>query len=846
MFNCMPYTIGGVTYLAQDLNVECFTPIHNGFRALAGLLIAFFGAGFPLVFAFLLRRQRAELADAAVFARLGFLYDGYTLERGLYAWESIVMVRKAVVVMIGSLVKDAYNQLFASVTLLVVALLLQSFFQPYKRRFFNIVEGASLATIILTQMLSMFYLRADSLVNVCAGKTAVFVVDEQGTTCADVTGAAATYNLFTTVALASLNFAFVAAMLFFLVRLWATDKAEEAPDGAVARCARAAARCCKRCRGIICHARTGAGAKSAELTRKLTTKTSLRFAAAASSKRGSLRAILPPIVASFDQLSAVVAKSEIVDVLAGAGTGEQQSSEGVFSVANPMSVGRQILRSGIRDPLVAADRADRNAEEKANAAISDANARVAAATAALAAANARAERLVSKAERAAAESAKRKIDEAEARAEARIAEAKAAASAAIAEADEARRAAYLVRSTLPEDVASTILPAVTSSADEDAAPYAPAVGASNKAPSASNTKASPSFAPAVGASDKVPVPAPAGNVSHASRAHFAPTQARSPLPSRTGSAGPAPAPAEQPAPERFERRFDDDDEWFVSLEDGRSEWLLPAGAVLVGEREWRPPRAAAAAVAAAEEEELRKMIARLSAATESAHVARAEALEARRAAADAHATLAALATHRQRQDQPQQPPQPQPQPQPQRQQQHQQQHQQQMPRPQEQLLQQIELDNKRPLTSASLITQSPIHAGASTQTPTHLLAPAITQLLDSPPPEAALFSFASTFMQQRTFPSTQLVSNQSGAAATATDPQGRSQPQLALGAEAGQSTSLSFPSPGAEAPPGADAPTGAGTPHHRGVRAFFESRLPEHMRSQRGQRMAPVQTDSDK
>ena len=236
MFNCMPYSIGGVTYLAQDLSVECYTPLHNGFRGLAGLLIAFFGAGFPLVFAFVLRRQRAQLADAAVFARLGFLYDGYALDRGAFAWESVVMVRKAVVVMIGSLVKDAYNQLFSSVTLLVLALLLQSFFQPYKTRFFNVVEGASLATVILTQMLSMFYLRADSLVNVCAGKSAVFVVDEQGTTCADVTGAAATYNLLTTVALASLNFAFVAAMLFFLARIWAAERAEEAPDSVVARC----------------------------------------------------------------------------------------------------------------------------------------------------------------------------------------------------------------------------------------------------------------------------------------------------------------------------------------------------------------------------------------------------------------------------------------------------------------------------------------------------------------------------------------------------------------------------------------------------------------------------------
>jgi hypothetical protein len=41
MFNCMPFSVGGTTYLAQDLSVSCYDTLHNGFRALAGLLIAF-------------------------------------------------------------------------------------------------------------------------------------------------------------------------------------------------------------------------------------------------------------------------------------------------------------------------------------------------------------------------------------------------------------------------------------------------------------------------------------------------------------------------------------------------------------------------------------------------------------------------------------------------------------------------------------------------------------------------------------------------------------------------------------------------------------------------------------
>jgi hypothetical protein len=124
IFNCLPYTVGGSTYLAQDLSVKCYDGLHNGFRGLAGLLISFFGAGFPLLFAYILRRQRTELSKPETFARFGFLYDGYSIDRGMFAWESAVMVRKAAVVMIGSLVKDEYRQIFSSVSLLAVTLYL--------------------------------------------------------------------------------------------------------------------------------------------------------------------------------------------------------------------------------------------------------------------------------------------------------------------------------------------------------------------------------------------------------------------------------------------------------------------------------------------------------------------------------------------------------------------------------------------------------------------------------------------------------------------------------------------------------------------------------------------------
>jgi hypothetical protein len=75
VWNCLPYSVGGTYYLAQDLAVPCYDTTHNAFRGVSGLLIACFGLGFPLLFAALLRARRHELHKPEVFEKLGFLCE---------------------------------------------------------------------------------------------------------------------------------------------------------------------------------------------------------------------------------------------------------------------------------------------------------------------------------------------------------------------------------------------------------------------------------------------------------------------------------------------------------------------------------------------------------------------------------------------------------------------------------------------------------------------------------------------------------------------------------------------------------------------------------------------------
>jgi hypothetical protein len=222
VFDC-PYTVKGVSYLRADLSVACNTPAHKTAMVLAGVLIVLFMGGFPLMFAFILRRRRDQLNAPRVFEKFGFLYDGYSIDRGMYAWESIIMVRKAGVVMIGALVRDSYFQIIAATIFMTTFLFLQAYFHPYNRRMYNVMESVSLLGIIMTQTISTFFLRSENLMSGCSGASLSKVVDVSGRTCRDVQNSAATSDIVTTFLLAAINVILLLAMLGVMFHNWRSD-----------------------------------------------------------------------------------------------------------------------------------------------------------------------------------------------------------------------------------------------------------------------------------------------------------------------------------------------------------------------------------------------------------------------------------------------------------------------------------------------------------------------------------------------------------------------------------------------------------------------------------------------
>jgi hypothetical protein len=121
------------------------------------------------------------------------------------------------------LIKDEYNQIFASVSLLVIALFLQANFQPYEKRLFNYLEGVALVTVMLTQLISMFFLRSDSQLSQCLGQASSFVINLEGTTCGDVRASSPKNEIVTTASLAIVNIVFLIGIFLLMVRMWLSE-----------------------------------------------------------------------------------------------------------------------------------------------------------------------------------------------------------------------------------------------------------------------------------------------------------------------------------------------------------------------------------------------------------------------------------------------------------------------------------------------------------------------------------------------------------------------------------------------------------------------------------------------
>ena len=163
MFRCREEVIDGKQLLEVDVSIVCFTGPHITGMVAAGILALLMNVVFPIVLVYVLWKNRSRLHTSAIQSRYGFLYMGYSIQRGFYWWEAVVLLRKFTVLMVASSISDPFYQSLVGVCAMVAFLVLQVNFRPYDRALLNRLEMAVMVCLCMTQVVSLGYFRASAL-----------------------------------------------------------------------------------------------------------------------------------------------------------------------------------------------------------------------------------------------------------------------------------------------------------------------------------------------------------------------------------------------------------------------------------------------------------------------------------------------------------------------------------------------------------------------------------------------------------------------------------------------------------------------------------------------------------
>ena len=191
---CGSEAVDGAYWLASDLSVQCYVGQHAVTMVVAVIVLVLVGLGTPVLIVRLLGRvHHVTLREASFVNAYAFLYQGYartadmttrraTLVANLTSqgalsllppespwrwlqrcfgkrkqllwWEAVVLLRKASIVMLATVVTDKFYQVVGAVLLFAGSMTLQQHFSPYARPLFNHLEQLSLADLYVTAAVS--------------------------------------------------------------------------------------------------------------------------------------------------------------------------------------------------------------------------------------------------------------------------------------------------------------------------------------------------------------------------------------------------------------------------------------------------------------------------------------------------------------------------------------------------------------------------------------------------------------------------------------------------------------------------------------------------------------------
>eukprot|EP01064_Diplonema_japonicum_P009405 TRINITY_DN16901_c0_g1_i1.p1 TRINITY_DN16901_c0_g1~~TRINITY_DN16901_c0_g1_i1.p1 ORF type:complete len:1419 (+),score=116.81 TRINITY_DN16901_c0_g1_i1:44-4300(+) len=119
---------GTIRVAQADPRVEC-----DEESLLYRLSLAFFclyGIGFPLAFAIMLTYEKQHLSTQRCLSSFGFLYVNY--RKGYYYWESVVLLRKVLIVLSVAMPSTTFAKCFSATWVLFISLTMNLICEPYR------------------------------------------------------------------------------------------------------------------------------------------------------------------------------------------------------------------------------------------------------------------------------------------------------------------------------------------------------------------------------------------------------------------------------------------------------------------------------------------------------------------------------------------------------------------------------------------------------------------------------------------------------------------------------------------------------------------------------------------
>ena len=138
-------------FLKRELGTPALTNEHMGMMAISALYLLIFSFGVPIIGLVCMFYMRHEHGERRFTTMAGFIMDGYRVDVAWF-WEFVVLARKLIILCVSLFIWEPFMQSFAAVVVLVISLSIQLYVQPFELAALNLLEIASLASLLTTQL----------------------------------------------------------------------------------------------------------------------------------------------------------------------------------------------------------------------------------------------------------------------------------------------------------------------------------------------------------------------------------------------------------------------------------------------------------------------------------------------------------------------------------------------------------------------------------------------------------------------------------------------------------------------------------------------------------------------